>query len=502
MKTVRIPLYAKILLWFFLNLLVLAMAALVALSFQFPLGPELLVSGPAGERVQALTAVVRDELGARPKSEWNSVLDRFSSAYGIQLLFYRNDGTHLAGPSTELPAEVLARLLERGPGPRRGPRGLDGDPRERGEFPPLPEGRERPGPGPGGAPVRFVLRTDEPRRYWIGLGIPVAERPNVRSPGTLVLRSDSLRAGGLLLDFTLWIWIGAAAVLFSVLFWLPLVRSITRSLAQMNRATSQIAEGQFDVRVNERRRDELGALGGAINRMAARLAGFVTGQKRFLGDIAHELCSPLARMQMALGILEQRAGEKEKVYVEDVREEVQQMSGLVNELLSFSRAALGANTLRIERMALRPLVERAVKRERRGTTEIRNEVPESLSAVADPELLVRAISNLLRNAVHYAGDAGPITIAARPANDVVELSVSDSGPGVPEAELPRLFDPFYRVDSSRTRETGGTGLGLSIVKTCVETCGGTVLCRNREPHGLEVIVRLNARGTEDSPAVT
>jgi two-component system sensor histidine kinase CpxA len=304
------------------------------------------------------------------------------------------------------------------------------------------------------------------------------------------------------MDFSLWIWIGAGAVVFSVLFWLPLVRSITRSLAQINHATSSIAEGQFDVRVNERRRDELGTLGGAINRMAGRLGGLVTGQKRFLGDIAHELCSPIARMQMALGILEERAGEKEKAYVEDVREEVQHMSGLVNELLSFSKAAMGAGTARLEPVALRPVVERAIRRESRDGAELRNEVPENLRAAADPELMVRAVSNLLRNAVRYAGDDGPIIISGRENDDFIELLVSDQGPGVPESEVPKLYDPFYRVDASRTRETGGAGLGLSIVKTCVESCGGTVFCRNRQPHGLDVVIRLNRANAPAGDEVT
>jgi two-component system, OmpR family, sensor histidine kinase CpxA len=336
-----------------------------------------------------------------------------------------------------------------------------------------------------------VVRTRDPKGYWIGVAMPVIDKPAPPSPGTLVLASGSARAGGLLVDFRLWIWIGAGAAVFSLLFWLPLVRSITRSLGQMNTATAQIAEGKFEVRVNEKRRDELGSLGAAINRMAARLAGFVSGQKRFTGDIAHELCSPIARMQMAVGILEERADPKDQPYVDDLREEVQHMSGLVNELLSFSKASLGAGHIRLQSIALRPLVEKAVKREAQDGVEIRNEVPEELRAMADPELVVRAVANLLRNAVRYAGEAGPISVSANAADaSAVELLVSDGGRGVPDNELPRLFDPFYRVDTSRTRETGGVGLGLSIVKTCVETCRGSVTCRNRTPAGFEAVIRL------------
>ncbi len=495
MKT-RFPLYAKILAWFFLNLLVLAVAVLAVLSLQFRVGPELLVSGAAGERVQAVTGIIRDEINSRPRSEWNEILRRFCSNYRVQFLLFRNDGGKLAGDAVALPPELIQRIVDtRGAGPRRGrpPLRDDGPPRDDPDFRPppgrMPEMLDRPPPG-GANPIRFVMRTKNPTRYWIATGMPVIEGPNGPFPAMLILTSESLGAGGLLMDFTVWIWIGAGAIVFSILFWLPLVSSITRSVSQMQSATVEIAEGKFDVRVNENRRDELGSLGGAINRMAARLAGFVTGQKRFTGDIAHELCSPIARMQMALGILEERASQKEKPYLEDVREEVQHMSGLVNELLSFSKASLGAANIKLQSVALRPIVEKALHRETREGADIRVEISEEAQAIGDPELIIRAISNLLRNAIHYAGDAGPITVAATENGDETEILISDNGPGVPESELPKILDPFYRVDTSRTRETGGVGLGLSIVKTCVEACHGSVLCRNRQPQGFEVVLRL------------
>ena len=102
------------------------------------------------------------------------------------------------------------------------------------------------------------------------------------------------------------------------------------------------------------------------------------------------------------------------------------------------------------------------------------------------------MSNLVRNAVRYAGADGPITISAACDGDSAVIKVVDSGPGLPPEELDRVFTPFYRLDASRTRETGGAGLGLAIVKSCVESSGGTVQCRNREPHGLEVEIRLKA----------
>lgn len=503
MKT-RFPLYAKILLWFFLNLVILGGTFYALFRIQFHVGPELLLTGRAGERLQAVARVITGELDARPRSEWNEILKRFSDAYRVQFLIYRNEGPQLAGEPVPLPASVYEKLTGKA-APRRGSGPV-----------PVPPESEPPGDPPTAREVRssrattlpsrppFIIRTDAPKTYWLGLRVPVSYRMGERTfrSATLLAISESLRAGGLLVDFGLWIWLSAAAVLFSVLFWLPLVRGMTRSLEQITQATAQIAEGKFDIRVSERRRDELGSLGSAINGMAARLAGFVTGQKRFLGDIAHELCSPIARLQVAVGILEERAGLPQKQYVEDMREEVQHISGLVNELLSFSKAALGVTNIRLEPVALKTVAQKAVRREVDDDAQVQIDIAENLSAIAAPDLLLRSISNLLRNALRYAGPAGPITIVAAAEDDSVELAVRDGGPGVPESEIPKLFDPFYRVDASRARETGGVGLGLSIVKTCIETCRGTVTCRNRQPGGFEVVIRLpRARSESNSSAV-
>jgi two-component system sensor histidine kinase CpxA len=336
-----------------------------------------------------------------------------------------------------------------------------------------------------------MVRTEKPTRYWVGLRAPIAERDRPRMlPATLLAMSDSLRGGGLFFDLTPWIIVGFGAVFFSVLFWVPLVRGITRSISQMTQATAQIAEGRFDVRVASRRHDELGSLATAINQMAGRLAGFVTGQKRFLGDIAHELCAPIARLQMALGILEERADDKQRAYVEDVRDEVQEMSGLVNELLSFSKASLRHKQMALQPVPLAALTRRVVARESSEADLIEVQVPEQWQALADPDLLARALANLLRNALRYAAQDGAILVAAHTDGDHVTLAVSDSGPGVPEAMLQQIFDPFFRLEASRSRETGGVGLGLAIVKTCIEACQGTVRAQNRQPTGLQVSIVL------------
>ena len=166
------------------------------------------------------------------------------------------------------------------------------------------------------------------------------------------------------------------------------------------------------------------------------------------------------------------------------------MAALVNELLAFSKASL-RNEAQCEPVGLAELVTRVVARELpEGGPAMEIQIPGTLQALAAPGLLGRAVANLIRNAVRYAGEAGPIEVRAESREGTVFLMVSDSGPGVPEETLPKLFDPFYRLDVSRSRDTGGVGLGLAIVKTCVEACGGSVMARNRAPSGLQVEITL------------
>jgi two-component system sensor histidine kinase CpxA len=488
MKT-GLPLYAKILIWFFLNLLLLGVAFWIAVRAQFASGFDTLLSARAGERMQALGDVVGGELREAAVSEWNGVLARFSAAYKVQLVLLNGKNQAVAGGPVRLPESVLKTLgTSASTGAAR--------PRGRGGPPWATSGGIATGGGMGGGDgmgrqFKFFLRTENPTRYWSGVRMPAlaSGHPEWR-PITLVAVSDSLSGGGLFLDVGSWLGVAGAVVILSALFWLPLVRGITRATTLMTQATSRMAEGHLETRVELRRNDELGRLAQSINSMASRLATHVSGQRQFLGATAHELCSPLARLQVALGILEQRASPEEQARLKDLREDVDAMSRMVHELLSFSKASFGAAAVQLQPTPLFSAVERAVQREVPSTTPVQIHIPEPMSVMAEPDLLQRALGNILRNAVRYAGAAGPVTITAEKSADGVILSIADSGPGVPEEALPLLFDPFYRVEGSRSRDTGGAGLGLTIVKTCIEACEGSVSCRNRKPAGFEVVVRL------------
>lgn len=547
---VRFPLSLKILLWFFVNLAFIVATAWIFARGQLRLGLDSLLAGPVNDRLQSMGLALSRRLNEQPQSSWEKILQDTGADYHLQMGLFRNDGGALTTGMT-LPAEVSQRLRELqpeqrprpGPPPERRPGGPGGHPRlddgpdgapPAGDFnpdgrphrdgprigppPPRPEPpppREGDGENPppalqGGFP-KMLVHTHSPSMYWVLMRMPVVDRQTrPPAPTTLILATDDLRGGGLLFDSRPWLIGGSAVLLISVLMWVPLVHGITRSLRQMTGAAESIAQGRFETHVEANRADEIGRLGRALNHMSARLREFFTGQKRFFGDIAHELCSPLARMEMALGILEQRADPKQRDYVEDVREELRHMSELVHELLSFSKAGVGGKNVELKPVPLAEMTSRVVAREAKERGGIIVDVPGTVVAMAEPDLLARALGNVIRNALRYAapthGDSenysyrptlqsdgrpsGPITISARDRGDRVVLLVTDCGPGVPEEALHRLFDPFFRPESARTRETGGTGLGLAIVKSCVEACGGSVAVRNVKPNGLQVEFEL------------
>ena len=350
------------------------------------------------------------------------------------------------------------------------------------------------------ARLRAVIRRstiarlqEEPRAPQVVVGdLHLDPEARVAALGDQPLTFSSLWTNPLLFDYKPWLAVVIVVILLSVACWLPLIRGLTRSISQLTSATGAIAQGRFETRLSVNRRDELGQLSQAINHMAERLSGFVYGQRRFLGDIAHELCSPIARIQVALGVLEQRAEDNQKEYVLGVQEEVEHMSGLINELLSFSKAGMNASTTPLTRVNVADTVRQVLQREANHEARIETHIDGQLEVIAHPDYLFRSVANIIRNAIRYAGEAGPIAVSASEKGGVVSITVADNGPGIPASELEEVFKPFYRPEFARQRETGGVGLGLAIVRTCVEACGGTVKCRNRSPKGLEAEIRLPA----------
>jgi two-component system sensor histidine kinase CpxA len=516
MRKLTSTLFTKILSWFFLNLLLV----LVVLTIFFAVQPQVNLHEFFGQQgadhLQAAGMLISHDLNQAPPEDWSEILARHGAIHRVNFMVIIQNGTLFSPTMTreDLPEQIMIRIKNalRHNMPWR---------RRHSPYPPsLGHQRdktvcqaERDSTGtakrsekcrkPFFHPQRLekithlVMRTKKPTRYWFGIKIPVFPDARHRPvPGMLLAVSDSITGNGFFFDPLPWMVVAVAVLLISALLWIPLVRNITKPLVRMTRAAEEIAKGNFNVSIHEPRADEIGRLAKTINNMTCRLAEFVKGQKRFLGDAAHELGSPVARIQFGLGVLEQRLeggnqdGNQERV--RDVMEDVEEMSKLIRELLAFSRAEMHTNAVELEQILLRPVVDAAVRRESTQAVQIAVQVDPETSALASADLLTRALANLLRNAVKYAGKAGPITVTAQEKNGQVLLTVKDSGPGVAKKYLDRLFDPFFRPEPSRDRDSGGVGLGMAIVKTCVAACQGTVSAKNREPRGFAVTITLQS----------
>jgi two-component system sensor histidine kinase CpxA len=470
-------LLSKILLWFFINLAVVAAVLTVFFAFQSQVDLRAVFGQQASDRLRTAGRLIVRELNQVPQTNWPDVLARHAEIHQVDFALLLKGGFQSLSKDMEIPEAVMQ----------------------------LAKGSFRPKPSANGVPQppkqydfkrkkrRFMVRTKNPTRYWTGvrMRIPVSpSRPSVRA--VLLAVSDSVTGNGFFFDPLPWIIVATTVMLISVVLWIPFVSHITRSLARMTRATEEIAKGRFDVRINEPRADEIGRLARAINHMTMRLRSFVKGQKSFLGDVAHELSSPIARIRLGLGILEQRIDANHQKQIKDVMEDVTHMSNLVNELLSFSQAELDTAPVMLQRIELLPVIQRVVQRESMPDTEIITNIDPKIQAVADAERLTRALANSIRNAIKYAGNAGPIHISATRKGNTVNIEVRDAGPGVPDDLVDQIFEPFFRPEPSRDPGSGGVGLGLAIVKTCIDSCKGTVSARNLKPQGFAITISLTS----------
>jgi two-component system sensor histidine kinase CpxA len=275
-----------------------------------------------------------------------------------------------------------------------------------------------------------------------------------------------------------------------------LARQLSAPIQHLRDATRSIADGKLGVQVSGllgRRRDELAMLAVDFDAMSARLAALLHAQQQLLRDVSHELRSPLARMQIALG-LARRPQANLQQELDRIEQEAQRLDELIGEILSLSRLEDPVRPLLSAPVPLDELLEALVEDARVEADPrrvgVRLDMQPGLVATADRELLHRALENVVRNAVRFSPDGSEVLLEARQQSGLLSISVSDAGPGVPPEHLERIFEPFYRVASARDRDSGGHGIGLAIAARVVRLHGGTIRASNRSPSGLRVEVSM------------
>jgi two-component system, OmpR family, sensor histidine kinase CpxA len=491
MSSVRKPLYVRFLLWSALNLLFIIVLA-YAYAPRGQTGLNLLLTQSVRERLSAIALGVADDLYNVDAAKWPQVIAQHQEIAHVRY----------AVRVRPLPPPPPRDAPRDAPPPRDASSDRDAPPEfQPGSPPPGPEEPlDRPPPAGGRGPAGpfgprnadITIRAADGAGYDVRVGVIAAGHGGPPRVYLVTAHADDGFALLRLLGLGREIAFIAAALLLSALLWWPFIWRITRRVGALAAATQQMSRGRLDTRVADAQRDELGELAQSINSMAERLDALMTGQRQFVADVAHEVISPIARMQIGLGILEGRISSSELAALNDVRDDLEQMAGMLEELLLFSRSGMQADRAPLIQIELAPMIEKIISAES-GDARINSDVPPGLSVMGQAAMLARALANLIRNARRYAS-AGtvPVEIAARRENERVKVLIRDRGPGVPEAALARLGEPFFRPEVARSRSTGGFGLGLAIVRRCIAACEGEVKFRNREGGGFEVELDLPA----------
>jgi two-component system sensor histidine kinase CpxA len=273
-------------------------------------------------------------------------------------------------------------------------------------------------------------------------------------------------------------------------------------MRKLSEATRSLSSGDLDARVGPavgKRHDELSDLANDFDFMAERVGSLVMTQRQLLSDISHELRSPLARLNVALGLARQRAGENAGEALDRIEREAERLNELIGQLLVLAQLEADTGEHESTFVDMARLISEVVAdadfeaRSRGRSVSVVASEPMTLSA--NESLLRSAVENVVRNAARYTAEGTKVEVSlARRVSDegavAAVVSVRDHGPGVPPEALDDLFRPFYRVADARDRKTGGTGLGLAISERAVRWHAGSLTAENVEDGGLLVEIRL------------
>jgi signal transduction histidine kinase len=450
-------LFLKIFLWFWITVLLIGVAIVLTWSLQ----PEIVFTRWQALMTEALAthaqnvAEIVERQGPPAAADYLRRLNRIGR---MQTALLDDHGQVLLGKPSAEAAQVAARVLQTGqPGF---------------EIKPRVAYNAQLATGPSGR--HYVLLTEMPRAGPFFLFRATTF--------TQVLR-----------------WI--LAILISGVICYLLTRYLTGPILRLRAAARQLAAGNLGARADgsmEKRRDELGQLVRDFNQMADRIEILLNSERQLIRDISHELRSPLARLNVALGLARQRAGADAAPQLDRIEREAERLNELIGRLLTLARLEGAAAPPEQEPISLSELL-REVAEDAGFEAESRHcsvqvNAAEDCTTVGSPDLLRSAVENVVRNAVRYTAVGTQVEIdlacVGGDGNQWAAIRVRDHGPGLPESELGNVFRPFYRVTHARERETGGTGLGLAITERAVRLHGGTIQAANAPGGGLLVEMRL------------
>jgi two-component system sensor histidine kinase CpxA len=289
------------------------------------------------------------------------------------------------------------------------------------------------------------------------------------------------------------------AIIMAALTALMLAKSLSSPIVRLQRATRGLAAGALETRVGKpivERKDEVGTLARDFDTMADKIQALITDKETLLRDVSHELRSPLARIRVALALAERKADIAAQADLGRIEQETEKLDQLVGHILTLARLRSSPLEQFVD-VDLDQLLTEVVNNARFENPE--NKITCETGVVptiqGNSAELASAVENVLRNALLHSGPRAAVAVDLRQRGGEITITVSDNGPGVPEEQLERLFEPFYRVDPSRDHKTSGYGIGLAIASSVIKRHGGKIVAHNRPEGGLAVTFTLPvARG--------
>ncbi|MEY8385823.1 HAMP domain-containing sensor histidine kinase [Oscillospiraceae bacterium 38-13] len=287
---------------------------------------------------------------------------------------------------------------------------------------------------------------------------------------------------------------GALVLVLSVI----LSKALTRKIALLLTAIRQVREGAYSHRADIRGRDEIAQIGHEFNSLTDRLQTTENARRRFVSDASHELKTPLAAIRLLSDSILQTDTidlETTREFVSDIGREAERLSRITEDLLRLTRLDSGVLDPPAE-VDILPVLEQVMRMmnlvaQEKGV-DLTYSAGEDCVVLATRDEIHQVIYNLADNAVKYSAIGGSVQVSLERVGELIVLTVADNGAGIPEADLPRIFERFYRVDKARSRAAGGTGLGLAIVSDTVKRRGGAVEAANRTGGGAVFTVRWPA----------
>jgi len=307
-------------------------------------------------------------------------------------------------------------------------------------------------------------------------------------------RLSRFMVGRFFKDFARSLLITIFLISFPLSFFLSwLITSPIRKLQQASYNFKHDLRDRSDIKPLLKRRDEFGDLASDFDDLAKYLGQRIEAQNQLISDVSHELRSPLTRLKISLGLVEKQL-KSSGVDVSRLQLEADRMNDMLERLLALSKLENAQFDYQKERFDLSNLFDSVIQESQFEADQkditIDSRIEEGMMFEGEQNSLYSGIENILRNAIKYAPESSSIQCVLLKESNQYKLSISDNGAGVPDVSLSRIFEPFYRPQEDRARNSGGVGLGLSITKRAVELNGGAVTAENMKPHGLKITISL------------